>query len=64
MMDGKVAIVGSLIIAAILIIWIAILSWIFSVFDGLGLPVQAYWIVAGLLTLVFTVLGARLFLKE
>jgi hypothetical protein len=51
-------------IAAILTIWIAILSWIFSVFDGLGLPVQAYWIVAGLLTLVFTIVSARLFLKE
>jgi hypothetical protein len=64
MMDGKVAIVGALMVISILVIWFAILRWMFSIFDTLGLPVEAYWIVGGLLTLVFTVLGARLFLKE
>jgi hypothetical protein len=62
--ETKAAVISGLLILGLLTIWYGIISWIFSVLSRYGLPSEAYLIVAGLLTIVFALLAARMFEKE
>jgi hypothetical protein len=63
-MDTKAAVISGLLIVGLLTIWYGIVSWIFSLLAQYGMPPQAYLIVAGLLTIIFAMLAARMFEKE
>jgi hypothetical protein len=63
-MEIKAAIISGLIILGLLAIGYGSLSWIFWVLSRYGLPSEAYLIVAGLLTIIFAMLAARMFEKE
>jgi uncharacterized membrane protein len=63
-MDAKAALISGLLIVGLLTIWYGVVSWIFSLLAQYGMPSQAFLIVAGLLTIVFAMLGARMFEKE
>jgi hypothetical protein len=62
--ETKAAVVSGLLILGLLTIWYGAISWIFSVLSRYGLPSEAYLIVAGLLTIIFAMLAARMFEKE
>jgi hypothetical protein len=63
-MDTKAAVISGLLIVGLLTIWYGTISWIFSLLARYGLPSEAYLIVAGLLTIIFAMLAARMFEKE
>jgi hypothetical protein len=63
-MEPRKALVSSLILASILIIWYGFLIWTYTVLSELGLPEAAYIVVFGVLMLVFVVIGAKIFVKE
>jgi hypothetical protein len=63
-METKAAVISGLLILGLLTIWYGTISWIFSMLTRLGLPSEAYLIVAGLLTIIFAMLAAKMFGKE
>ena len=63
-MDTKAAVISGLLILGLLTIWYGVVSWIFSLLNEYGMPSQAYLIVAGLFTIIFAMLAARMFQKE
>jgi hypothetical protein len=63
-MEVRTAIVSGLIILGLLTIGYGTLSWIFSLLSRIGMPVEAFVIVAGFLTIVFALVAARMFGKE
>ena len=64
MTDTKVAVISGLLILGLLTMWFGCVSWIFSVLSQYGMPSEAYLIVAGLLTIIFAMVAARMFEKE
>jgi len=63
-METRTAVVAGLLILGLLAIFLGMISWIFSVLTRYGMPSEAYLIVAGLLTVVFALLAAKMFAKE
>lgn len=63
-MELKTAIVSGLIILGLLAIGYGIVSWIFSILNRFAMPMESYVIVAGLLTIVFAMIAARMFSEE
>jgi hypothetical protein len=63
-MESRAALISGLLILGMLTIWYGAVSWVFSVLARYGMPAEVYLIVAGFLTIVFAMLGARLFAKE
>jgi hypothetical protein len=60
-MGPKAAIVSGLVILGLLAVGYGTLSWFFSVLNRYAMPVEAYFIVAGVLTIVFAMVAARMF---
>jgi hypothetical protein len=63
-MEAKEAVVSGLIILGFLTIGFGSLSWLFSLLARYAMPSEAYLIVAGILTIVFALLAARMFGKD
>jgi hypothetical protein len=63
-METKAAVISGLLVLGLLTIWYGTVTWIFSVLSRYGLPSEAYLIVAGLLSIMFAMLAARLFENE
>jgi uncharacterized membrane protein len=63
-MELRTAIISGLIILGLLTIGYGTLSWIFSLLSRIGMPAEAFVIVAGFLTIAFALVAARMFGKE
>jgi len=63
-MEIRTAIVSGLIVLGLLAVGYGVLSWAFSVLNRFAMPFEAFLIVAGLLTIVFALIAARMFSEE
>jgi uncharacterized RDD family membrane protein YckC len=63
-MDSKAFLITVLMVASLLIILYGIVSFVFSQFAMLNLPPQAFIIAFGLIVLLFTLAGAKMFAKD
>jgi len=63
-MELKTAIISGLIILGLLTVGYGIISWIFSLLNRFEMPIEAYLIAAGILTIIFALIAARVFSGE
>jgi uncharacterized BrkB/YihY/UPF0761 family membrane protein len=63
-METKATIISGLLILGLLTVWYGIISWIFSILNRFGMPAESYLIVAGLLTIIFATIAAKMFTND